>query len=83
MASKSLASAEIDAAFEDWWKRIHIPTLTTSEAYAAAKTAWSAGAVYGSNYVADHDTFPQKITFANGRVVAMKGQGHLFVALDP
>ena len=26
------------------------------------------------------DTFPQIITFANGRVVGMKGPGYLFVA---
>lgn len=33
----------------------------------------------GSNYICDHDTFPQRVEFANGRVVKMVGQGHLFI----
>lgn len=34
------------------------------------------------NYVADHAVYPQRITFANGRVVKMVGQGHLFVGKE-
>lgn len=35
----------------------------------------------GTNYVADHELYPQRIEFTNGRVVKMRGQGHLFVCM--
>lgn len=35
----------------------------------------------GTNYTADHELYPQRIEFANGRVVEMRGQGHLFVCM--
>ena len=73
--------------FDEWWNRegqFYDPDTEDVPWYdkrkAIAEKAWEVAKAISGNYVADHDTFPQIITFENGRVVAMKGQGHLFVA---
>lgn len=75
--------------FDAWWKRegeridpdtSDVPWFDKRRALAEA--AWEAAKGVSSNYVADHELYPQKITFANGRVVKMKGTGHLFVTRE-
>ena len=73
--------------FDSWWKRKgqFIDPDTTDVPWfdkrkALAEQAFNAALAISTNYVADHEVYPQVITFANGRVVAMKGQGHLFVS---
>jgi hypothetical protein len=51
--------------------------ITELESKLAAMEAALKGA---SNYIADSETHPQRIEFADGRVVAMKGTGYLYVS---
>ena len=74
--------------FDSWWEREgqfidpdtdYVPWCYKRKEFAAL--AWTAANAASTNYVADHEVYPHVITFRNGRVVAMKGQGHLFVSL--
>ena len=73
--------------FDEWWNRegqFYDPDTEDVPWYdkrkALAEKSWMVAKAMSTNYTADHDTFPQIITFANGRVVGMKGPGYLFVA---
>ena len=70
--------------FDDWWLKNAPPcsALTVDVQYKSAEKAWEAAMAISGNYVADHEIYPQTIIFANGRIVKMKGQGHLFVGHD-
>ena len=74
--------------FDSWWERKgrfidpdtdDVPWFDKRKELAAM--SWEAANATSTNYVADHEVYPQVITFRNGRVVAMKGQGYLFVSL--
>ncbi len=77
-------------SFDVWWDQTgqyydpdtdDVPWFDKRKELAAK--AFADAIAMSGNYIADHELFPQKITFANGRVVKMKGQGHLFVgAID-
>jgi hypothetical protein len=54
--------------FDDWLERTGQSTKNVG-AVALAKSAWTAALAQSRNYVADDVEMPEKITFANGRVV--------------
>ena len=54
--------------FEQWLQRTGNGTRDVG-ALDLAKQAWDAAKAQSRNYVADEEVTPEKITFANGRVV--------------
>ena len=79
-----------DEVFEAWWESVGRKIFPEGDSLIrktnckrVAEVSFKAALHQSGNYVADHETYPQVITFANGRVVAMKGQGHLFVSCVP
>ena len=54
--------------FEQWLQRTENDTLTLG-ALNLARRAWDAAKAQSRNYVTDEEVMPEKITFANGRVV--------------
>lgn len=48
-----------------------------------AELAWVAAAGQSSNYVADTEVSPHKVTFANGRTVHVDSEGCLQVGRGP
>jgi len=54
--------------FEEWLQRTGQNTRNVG-AIDLAKSAWTAAKAQSRNYVADEETMPEKVTFANGRVV--------------
>ena len=57
--------------FETWLKRTGQNTRNVG-AKEFAKAAWEAAKAQSTNYVCDDDTFPRKVTFANGRIVIIR-----------
>jgi len=59
--------------FEAWYERSgkHIdPQLTREEfATAAFEDGFQIGMAQSRNYIADEETMPETVTFANGRIV--------------
>jgi|HubBroStandDraft_4_1064222.scaffolds.fasta_scaffold2395472_1 hypothetical protein len=56
--------------FEQWWERqaVIVAAKTVKD---VAKAAFEAAKAQSRNYVADEEVHPEKITFANGRVVSI------------
>lgn len=54
--------------FDEWLQRTGQDTRDVG-AKLLANAAWNAATAQSRNYVADVEVMPQKITFANGRVV--------------
>ena len=54
--------------FEQWWER-EGQRMNPDEAKRLAKCAYNAALEQSRNYVADEEVMPEKVTFANGRVV--------------
>jgi hypothetical protein len=54
--------------FEEWLDRTGRNTKNVG-ALSLAEDAWTAALAQSRNYVADQEVMPEKITFANGRVV--------------
>ena len=54
--------------FEQWIERTGQNTRNVS-ALDLARHAWSAAIAQSRNYVADEEVMPERVTFANGRVV--------------
>lgn len=54
--------------FEEWLQRTGQNTQNVG-AISLGKAAWEAAKAQSRNYVADEEVMPEKITFANGRVV--------------
>lgn len=57
--------------FEDWIQRTGQETRNVG-AKALAKAAWEAAKAQSRNYVADDEVMPERVTFANGRVVTIQ-----------
>ena len=57
--------------FEAWLKRTGQNTSNVG-AVELAKAAWNGATAQSTNYVCDDDTFPRKVTFANGRIVVVR-----------
>lgn len=57
--------------FEQWLERTGQTAMTilNEPAFTLAKAAWNAALAQSRNYVADEAVMPEKVTFANGRVV--------------
>lgn len=69
-------------AFAKWWERegrfldpdfSDVPWFDKRE--ALAEMAFNAAMAQSSNYIADDSTLPEKIVFANGRVVSVQDHG--------
>ena len=65
--------------FEEWWARtgrtIDPDTEEVSwydKRKSLAEAAFASARAQSTNYVCDDDTFPRKVTFANGRVVIIR-----------
>lgn len=56
--------------FEQWLQRTGQNTRNVF-AKDLAKRAWDAAKAQSRNYVADKEVMPQKVTFANGRVISI------------
>jgi hypothetical protein len=56
--------------FEQWIKRTGQDTRNIP-AMDLGKRAWDAATAQSRNYVADEEVMPERITFANGRVVTI------------
>lgn len=54
--------------FEQWVQRTGQDTRNVG-AMELAKSAWQAALAQSRNYVAEEEVMPEKLTFANGRVV--------------
>jgi hypothetical protein len=54
--------------FEQWLERSGNQTRDVN-ALSLGKLAWEAAKAQSRNYVADEEVMPEKVTFANGRVV--------------
>ena len=72
--------------FEQWWERDgkffdpdtdDVPWFDKRK--FLAEYAWARARAQSRNYVADEDTMPEKITFANGRVVWLEENKQLGV----
>ena len=70
---------DIDKRFEEWWTRegqgvdpddSDVPWFDKRKGLAAE--AFRAAMYQSGNYVADDDTYPDQVTFANGRVVRVQ-----------
>lgn len=57
--------------FEQWLERTGQSAMAVlnDPAVTLAKAAWTAAVAQSRNYVADDVEMPEKVTFANGRVV--------------
>lgn len=56
--------------FEQWWQRIGLSLMGKNTTYPeVARMAFLAALAQSRNYTADEEVKPEKITFANGRVV--------------
>lgn len=64
--------------FERWLDRSGQNTRNVG-AVELAKQAWEAAKAQSRNYVADEEKMPEKITFANGRVVWIEDNKELGV----
>lgn len=77
--------------FDEWWEKTGKSIDPDTEDVPwydkrkeLARMAYEAGDAGSGNYVADDDTYPTKITFANGRVVRSAGaHGKLFLVVEP
>ena len=76
--------------FDEWWKRegnFYDPDTEDvpwfDKRRELARKAFEVATAISTNYIADHEIYPQRITFSNGRIVSMKGTGHLFVGKEP
>jgi len=54
--------------FEQWWQRAGCKIDSEIEMHFA-KAAWDAAKAQSRNYIADEEIMPEKVIFANGRVV--------------
>ncbi len=54
--------------FEQWWDRAG-ERMNPDGAKGLAECAFNSALNQSRNYIADEETMPEKITFANGRVV--------------
>ena len=57
--------------FEGWIQRTGQKTRNVG-AMALAKAAWDAAKAQSRNYVADDEFMPERVTFANGRIVTIQ-----------
>jgi hypothetical protein len=57
--------------FEQWLQRTGQDTRNVG-AKVLAKAAWEAAKAQSRNYVADDEVLPERVTFANGRVVTIQ-----------
>ena len=56
--------------FEQWWDRVSTGiVLGHDNEKEIARKSWEVSLAQSRNYVASSETCPQKVTFANGRVV--------------
>jgi hypothetical protein len=55
--------------FEQWWLRTGKRNNPDQE--DGCRNGWHAAFAQSGNYVADEETSPEKITFANGRIVRL------------
>jgi ribosomal protein L10 len=60
--------------FDQWLERTGQSAMAVlnDPAVTLARAAWEAAKAQSRNYVADEEVMPEKITFANGRVVYIK-----------
>lgn len=59
--------------FEQWWQRVGRGVcVATPAGEDLARRAFEAARAQSCNYVADDDTMPGEVLFANGRVVAIR-----------
>jgi hypothetical protein len=81
---------EVEKLFEDWWQRdgkfidpdtSDVPWFDKRKGLAAQ--AFDAAIQMSRNYVADDDTAPDQVTFANGRIVTLGDDGALKVNQAP
>jgi hypothetical protein len=56
--------------FYEWWAKQQGAVFNES-CQTAAQLAWDTAMAVGRNYVADDEIYPQKVTFANGRIVVL------------
>jgi len=63
--------------FDQWWVRVGHGLWRLSENCSeVARAAFEAAKAQSRNYVADDEEYPERITFANGRVVRLTGDGY-------
>lgn len=77
--------------FDEWWenegKYLDPDTEDVSwfdKRKELAQMAFGAGRAGSGNYVADHDTYPKEVRFANGRVVqAAENRNGPYLIVNP
>jgi hypothetical protein len=57
-------------SFDVWWTRMYSKLPVDQKEIARA--AFEAAKAQSRNYFADDDTFPEQVTFCNGRVVSIQ-----------
>ncbi len=71
-----------DELFQKWWDDGKMHGQNLDNAPRIAKIAFKAAMAISRNYVADDAEMPEKVTFANGRVVKLADSNAVFLEIE-